>query len=54
MDQYTCQLLHQDFSKHLQIKINKGALKIITRKKNINPDLKELCPKIDDILLIVT
>ena len=35
------------------MRINEGDLKIITRKKNTIPHLKEHCPKIDDILLVI-
>ena len=35
------------------MKINEGALKIITRKKNATPHFKEHCTKRDDISLVV-
>ena len=35
------------------MKINEGALKIITRKKNATPHFKEHCTKRDDISLVI-
>ena len=45
--------MEQDFSKHHETKIDKGALKIIIREKKATHRFKEHCTRIDDIDLLL-
>ena len=45
--------MEQDFSKHHETKIDKGALKIIIREKKATHRFKEHCTRIDDIALLL-
>ena len=45
MDQDICKFFHQDFSKLRETRINKGALKFITRKKIRPRTSKNIAPK---------